>query len=120
MNSKELAFQAAMAIDEKKGKKISMLNLDGISVITDYFILCNGNTRVQTQAIADNVEEEMEKAGAKLVRREGYQEGKWILLDFVSIIVHIFQEEEREFYKLERLWGDAPITHYQDGTHVQL
>lgn len=120
MTSKEYALLAAKAIDEKKGAKISILDMEGISVITDYFVLCNGNTRVQTQAIAENVEKEMEQAGAKLVRREGYQEGKWILLDFVSIIVHIFQVEEREFYNLERLWGDAPIASYQDGSYVQL
>lgn len=113
MESKEKAMLVAKAIDEKKGRHLSILKLEELSSITDYFVLCNGNSRVQTQAIADNVKEKMEKAEFKLLRREGYPEGRWILLDFGSVLVHIFQEEEREFYKLERLWGDAPVIAYE-------
>lgn len=114
MNSIELAKLAAAAIDEKKGYDIRILELRDISVIADYFIIASGNSRVQTQAIADNVEERIAKAGVRLGRREGYPEGKWILLDFGAVIVHIFQGEERNFYNLERLWGDAPQIDLQD------
>lgn len=109
MESKELALLAAKAVEDKKGWQVTILQLKDISLITDYFVLANGNSRVQTQAIADNVEEELEKSGFRPLRREGYAEGRWILLDYGSIIVHIFQEEERKFYNLERLWGDASV-----------
>lgn len=108
MKSRDLAILAAEAISEKKGTNINVLQLEGITLITDYFILANGNSRVQTQAIAENVEKKLEEAGIKLLRREGFSEGRWILLDFAAIIVHIFQKDERELYNLERLWGDAP------------
>lgn len=109
MASKELALLAAKAIEDKKGWQVTILQLKDISLITDYFVLANGNSRIQTQAIADNVEEELEKNGFRPLRREGYLEGRWILLDYGFIIVHIFQEEERKFYNLERLWGDASV-----------
>jgi len=114
MNSKELALLACKAIDDKKGQKTLLLELNGISLLTDFFIICNGNSRTQTQAIADNVEKEMKEAGFIHSRREGYPEGRWILLDYGTVIIHIFQEEEREFYNLERLWGDAQRTYYED------
>lgn len=114
MNSKEMALLAAKAAAAKKGRDITILRLEELSLITDYFVIVNGNSRVQTQAIADNVEEEMELAGFRLSRREGYPEGRWILLDFGDVIAHIFQEEERNFYSLERLWGDAPEISFQE------
>lgn len=114
MDSKVIAQLAAKAMDDKKAREISILELKERSLLTDYFVLANGASRTQTQAIADNVEEELEKVGIKLTRREGYPEGRWVLLDFGFIIVHIFQEEERLFYNLERLWGDAPRLRYED------
>lgn len=114
MESKETALLACKAIADKKGRKIMLLELNGISLLTDFFIICNGNSRTQTQAIADNIEKEMKEADLFLNRREGYAEGRWILLDYGSVIIHIFQEAEREFYNLERLWGDAQITYYED------
>lgn len=108
MNSKELAYIAAQAMKEKKAWDIKILGLQDLSVLTDYFVICNGNSRVQTQAIVDFVEEKLEEAGLNVSRCEGYSEGKWILLDFGDIIIHVFQEEERTFYNLERLWGNAP------------
>lgn len=114
MDSKEIAREICKAIDDKKGKNILLLGLEGISLLTDYFVICSGNSRVQTQAIADHVEKEMGKEEVFLNRREGYAEGRWILQDYGVVIVHIFQEEERQFYNLERLWGDASITRYDD------
>lgn len=113
MDSKEMALLAAKAMDDKKAREISILELKDQSLITDYFILASGSSHTQTQAIAQNVEDELEKAGLKLSRREGYPEGRWILLDFAFIIVHVFQDEERLFYNLERLWGDAPRIRYE-------
>lgn len=113
MESKDIALLAAKAMDDKKARDIMILELEELSLITDYFVLANGTSRTQTQAIADNVEEVLGKEGHKLFRREGYPEGRWILLDFGSIIVHVFQEEERLFYNLERLWGDAPRLPYE-------
>jgi len=108
MLSREIAELAAKAIAEKKGREITIIMLEELSLITDYFVIASGNSRVQTRAIADHVEEEMNKAGLRLARREGYPEGRWILMDYGQVIVHIFQDEEREFYNLERLWADAP------------
>lgn len=113
MDSNKLAQLVAKAMDDKKARDISILQLEDLSVITDYFVLSNGASRIQTQAIADNVEEELAKSGVKLLRKEGYQEGRWILLDFGSVIAHIFQDEDRLFYNLERLWGDAPRMSYE-------
>lgn len=115
MEAKEIAVLAAQLITDKKGRNVTILELGNISILCDYFVICQGNSRVQTQAIADYLDEELGKAGIALRRREGFAEGRWILLDFGEIIVHIFQEEERGFYNLERLWGDAPLIHYQKG-----
>ena len=119
MNSKDMALLTAKAAADKKGRDITILELKGLSVITDYFIIVNGNSRIQTQAIAENIEKEMVLAGIRAARREGYHEGRWILLDYGAVIVHIFQEEERNFYSLERLWGDAPqIPYVSDNSHA--
>jgi ribosome-associated protein len=108
MNSRETALMATKAIADKKGWDITVLELKEVSLITDYFVIANGNSRIQTQAIADSIEEELKKAGILLARREGYTEGTWILLDYGFMIVHVFLKDQREFYSLERLWGDAP------------
>jgi ribosome-associated protein len=117
MDSKEIALGVCKALDDKKGKNIVLLGLEGISLLTDYFVICHGNSRIQTQALADHVEKEMQKVGVFLERREGYAEGRWVLQDYGAVITHIFQKEERQFYNLERLWGDAPLTHY--GKYVE-
>ncbi|MFY9174968.1 MAG: ribosome silencing factor [Peptococcia bacterium] len=108
MESKTIAQIVAQAMEDKKARDISVLQLEDLTPITDYFVISNGGTRTQTQAIAENVEKKVTEAGVQLLRKEGYQEGRWILLDFGSVIAHIFQDEDRLFYNLERLWGDAP------------
>ncbi len=112
MDSKAMALIAARAMDAKKGSKIKVLkleDLEDVTVITDYFVVATGGSRAQTQALADAVEKAFKDEFQLLVNRiEGFQEGRWILLDYGQIIVHIFQEDERNFYNLERLWADAP------------
>ena len=98
---------AYQALDEKKGEDIKIINLEGISVLADYFIIANGTNSSQVQALVDNVEEELHKAGYSLKQREGYSNGNWVLLDFGDIIVHIFDRENRLFYDLERIWRDG-------------
>ena len=105
--AKKMAKTAYQALDEKKGEDIKIINLEGISVLADYFIIANGTNSSQVQALVDNVEEELHKAGYSLKQREGYSNGNWVLLDFGDIIVHIFDRENRLFYDLERIWRDG-------------
>jgi ribosome-associated protein len=108
LDSKQTAILAARAIDQKKGTNVTVLKLEDLTILTDFFVVATGGSRVQTQAMADAVEEALEANGLHAGRREGYGEGRWILLDYGVVIVHIFQEDERGFYNLERLWADAP------------
>lgn len=105
--AKKMVKIAYQALDEKKGEDIKIINLEGISVLVDYFIIANGTNSSQVQALVDNVEEELHKAGYSLKQREGYSNGNWVLLDFGDIIVHIFDRENRLFYDLERIWRDG-------------
>lgn len=106
----------AEAILEKKGKNVCSLDLRKIgTAITDYFIICNADSTTQVAAIADNIEERMlEKAGRKLLRMQGKENGFWVIMDYQDIVVHIFQTEYRNFYRLEELWADAERKDYKD------
>lgn len=97
----------AKACNDKKGFDIKILSLKKLTPMTDYFIIASGNSITQTVAIADEVEEKMESAGYHLLGKEGYQAGKWILLDFGDIVVHVFYKKDREYYNLENLWADS-------------
>ncbi|MGI5891565.1 MAG: ribosome silencing factor [Bacillota bacterium] len=97
---------------KKKAVDIVSINLQGITLIGDYFLLMTASNTRQGQAIADYIKEQSEIRGKNVLRVEGYEDARWILLDFGDIIVHIFQEEERKYYNLERLWGDAPIVNH--------
>ncbi|QQY80438.1 ribosome-associated protein [Keratinibaculum paraultunense] len=92
---------------DKKGFNVKVLNLKKITPMADYFIIASGNSTIQTVAIADEVEEKMETSGYPLLGKEGYQTGRWILLDFGDIVVHVFHKEDREYYNLEKLWADG-------------
>ena len=105
--AKKMVKTAYQALDEKKGEDIKIINLEGISVLADYFIIATGTNSSQVQAVVDNVEDELHKAGYSLKQREGYSNGNWVLLDFGDIIVHIFDRENRLFYDLERIWRDG-------------
>jgi len=94
------------ACEDKKGIDIKALNIAKLTPIADYFVIVTGNSSSQVMAIADEVENKMMEAGNVEVTKEGYRSGRWILLDFNDIIVHVFHKEEREFYNLERLWSD--------------
>ena len=93
---------------EKKATEIVAMDLRRRSVICDYFLIMTGANSRQVQSIADNILEESEKLSVPTPRMEGYKEGKWVLLDMGDLVVHIFQNEDRQYYSLERLWGDAP------------
>jgi len=108
ISSKEYARVAAVAASEKKATDIVAIEVAELLVVTDYFVICTGNTDIQVRAIAEEVEDRLRDAGIKPIGREGVAEGKWVLLDFGDLVVHVFQPEERDFYRLEKLWGDAP------------
>lgn len=98
---------AYKGLDDKLAVDIRVLDIREISPIADYFVIASGNNSNQIKAMADSVEEELYKAGFHLNHSEGMQSGSWILLDFGDIIVHLFNKEDRDFYSLERIWGDA-------------
>lgn len=109
MTSKEWAILAARAASDKRATGIMAIDVAELLVVTDYFVICTGNTDIQVRAIADEVEDRLrEEGGIKPIGREGADEGKWVLLDFGDLVIHVFQPEEREFYRLEKLWSDAP------------
>jgi|SRR5262245_9323851 len=98
---------ATHAADQKKAQEILVLRLSAITEFTDYFIICSGASTRQTQAIADAVIEELKKAQTRPLHTEGYNNAEWILIDYGAFVIHIFTEESRKFYDLERLWRDA-------------
>ncbi|MEB3222200.1 MAG: ribosome silencing factor [Candidatus Sericytochromatia bacterium] len=108
LDSRPLVELAAHKADDKKADDIRIFNLDGVSLLADYILLCSGQTTVKVRAIAQHIEEELTKAGHKLYGSEGWSEAVWILLDFGTVIVHVMRSQEREFYNLERLYGSCP------------
>lgn len=113
-NSKEMAKIAVAALEEKKAKDIKILDISGVSVLADYFIIASGSNRNQVQAMADEAQEKLYKAGYEAKHVEGYQTANWILMDYQDIIVHIFDEENRLFYDLERIWRDGSLVEKAD------
>src|SRR5688572_3128938 len=96
-----------LAVD-RKGNEILLLDLRGVSTATDYFLLVNGTSDTHVRSIADNIIDEMRKEGMRADHIEGLRSGRWVLIDFIDFVVHVFHPAAREFYQLERLWGDAP------------
>lgn len=109
MDSKETAKLAIAALEDKKAEDIKVIDISEVSVIADYFIIANGTNRSQIQALSDNVEEKLGKAGVPLRQIEGYDTANWVLLDFHDVIIHIFDKENRLFYDLERIWRDGKL-----------
>lgn len=108
MTTKEMAMKIAALASDKKANDILLLNMEGLSPVTDYFVICSASNSMLVKAIADNIEDKMAEAGFFYTHKEGYQDARWILLDYGDIVAHIFLEEERDFYNLEQLWADAP------------
>jgi len=106
--SRQKALDCARAAIDKKAENVKILNLTDISGFTDYFIICSGTSDRQVQAIADSVNHAMRSTGHDLLSSEGYSDGRWVLMDFGDIVVHIFIDALREYYDLEGLWADAP------------
>lgn len=104
---KELARMAILALEDKKAEDICVIDISEVSVIADYFIIAGGSNRSQIQALCDNVEDALGRAGVQVKQIEGYDNANWILMDFGDIIVHIFDKENRLFYDLERIWKDG-------------
>jgi ribosome-associated protein len=109
MSERELLMAAVKAADDKRAEDIMVLNMRGISLIADYFIICHGNSDKQVQAIAREIREKALEKGYELKRMEGFDEARWVLIDIGDVVVHVFHKDERSYYNLERLWGDAPI-----------
>jgi len=107
-DTKEIARLAAEAADSKSGADILVLDVDKLTAIADYFVICSGTSTPQIRAIADEIERVLTGAGELPVHIEGYFDANWILMDYGRVVVHIFRQETREFYSLEHLWADAP------------
>ena len=106
-NSKKMTTLAIKALEDKKGNDIRVIDIQDVSIIADYFIIASGSNRNQVQTMADNVGEVLGRAGYEPRQLEGYGTATWILMDYNDIIVHIFSEEDRLFYDLERIWRDG-------------
>lgn len=113
MNDNELLITAVRAADDKKAEDIVALHMKGISLIADYFIICHGNSDRQVQAIANEIKQKVQEKGFTVKKMEGYEEARWILVDLGDVVVHVFHRDERTYYNLERLWGDAPTVDLQ-------
>lgn len=106
---KMMAQIACKAIDDKKGQDIKIIDIHNVSVIADYFVIASGTNSNQVQAIVDNVEEQLGRAGIEAKQIEGNRNSSWILMDYGDVIVHVFDEENRLFYDLERIWRDGKV-----------
>jgi ribosome-associated protein len=114
LKSQHLAERVGQLMFEKKAEDVVVANLEGLTSVTDYFVICTASSDLHARAIADHVADELGNAGVHPHHREGYTSLRWILIDYVDVIVHVFQKEAREFYDLERLWGDAQFKSMKD------
>lgn len=109
----EMVNQIAEAASDKKARDIVALEMIDLTIATDYFVICSANTTTQVKAIIDHIEEKLAQQNVFFSHKEGYREGNWIILDYGDCMVHVFREEDRQFYNLERLWSDAPIKRFE-------
>ena len=114
LSAKEVAYEVTKALDDKKGLDIKLLKIDAVSSLADYFIICTGTSNTHVKTLCDHAEYTLEQLGEPMLGREGHRGNTWELLDYGSIVVHVFTEEAREFYSLERLWADAQQIYIQD------
>jgi len=114
LDSLKFAEEIAQIILTKKGFTIKILDLRKLSAFADYFVICSASSDTQVKAIADAVDKELRDRGIKTYHREGYEALNWVLLDYFDVVVHVFKSEAREYYNLEKLWGDAEVIEIED------
>lgn len=107
MEMKEIVQLIAEACDDKRAENIIALDMNQVSLVADYFLICHGNTERQVQAIARAIKDKMDEQDIEVNRMEGFEQARWVLIDLGDIVCHIFHQDERSYYNLERLWGDA-------------
>jgi ribosome-associated protein len=115
-DSRDLAVTAARAASSKQGADIVVLDVSELITITDFFVIVSGSSDRQLKTIAEEVERAVKAVGVKPVREEGDAGARWLLIDYVDFVVHVFHEEERDFYRLENLWRDAPVVEWQEAS----
>ena len=114
LTPKEIAYEVTKALDAKKGQNIKLLKIDRVSSLADYFLICTGTSNTHVKTLCDYAEYTLEQLGEQMFSREGHRDNSWELLDYGSIVVHVFTEEARKFYDLERLWADAELVDIRD------
>lgn len=114
MDTKTFADRIVNLILSKKGSNIKILDLRNLTPIADYFVIASADSHIQVKAIVDEIDDKMRENGIKCHFKEGYNTANWVLLDYFDVVVHIFKNESRNFYNLEKLWGDAPIETIND------
>ena len=114
LTPKEIAYAVTKALDEKKGMNIKLLKIDRVSSLADYFLICTGTSNTHVRTLCDFAEYTLEELGEPMLGREGHRGNSWELLDYGTIVVHVFTEEAREFYSLERIWADAETVDISD------
>ena len=114
MESITLANNIAELIFNKKGYGVKILDLKEVATFTDYFVICSADSDTQVKAIADEIDKSLRDSGLRSWHKEGYRALNWVLIDYVDVVVHVFKKDMREFYNLEKLWGDAPVIEIED------
>ena len=109
LTATEVALNVTRALDEKKGMDIKLLRIEKVSSLADYFLICTGTSNTHVKTLCDYAEYSMEQMGEAMLGREGHRGNSWELLDYGSVVVHVFTDEARKFYDLERLWADAEV-----------
>ena len=114
LNPKEVAYAVTKALDMKKGMNIKLLKIDQVSSLADYFLICTGTSNTHVKTLCDHAEYTLEQLGETMLGREGHRGNTWELLDYGCLVVHVFTDEARKFYDLERLWADAEVVDLSD------
>ena len=114
LSTKEVAYAVTRALDSKKGMDMKLLKIDRVSTLADYFLICTGTSSTHVKTLCDYAEYTLEQLGEKMLGREGHRGNSWELLDYGTIVVHVFTDEARNFYDLERLWADAENVDLKD------
>jgi len=107
LNSKKMVEKAVEILEGKKAREIDVIDISGVSFLADFFIICSGTSTTHIKTLADELEYKMGETGCNMLHKEGYESARWILADYGDVVVHMFHEEDRSFYKLERLWSDG-------------